>query len=306
MLQRYVQLALLLTAACFAQANAIAAELTLFSGQNFQGRELRLHGAVGDLSPSDFNDRASSMIVVSGRWEVCLHAGYRDCAIAEPGEYADLGRLGKQLSSLRVVGAGEPGGLGREDGGQPRAGHVGGPGGGAQGRVVLFDGLDLRGASMPLHGDIVNLGELGFNDRARSMVIEAGTWQFCEHANFAGRCRMYGPGQYRNVDRILYRAVSSARVVPDERERRLDRGREGVDLFKATDFRGERVRVRVSTENLEQLSFNDQAGSVIVYRGRWEFCQHADFGGQCLTYGPGRYDRLGSLSHQISSLRRVR
>lgn len=227
MLERYVQFALLLTAACSAPANAIAAELT----------------------------------------------------------------------SLRVVGAGEPGVQAQSDDAGQRSGRA---------RVILFDGLDLQGASIPLHDDVVNLGQLGFNDRARSMLIEAGTWQFCVDAHFGGRCRVYGPGQYRSVDRVLYRALSSARVLPNEPERRRDRRREGVDLFNATDFRGERVRVQASTENLEQLNFNDAAGSLIVYRGRWEFCQHADFGGQCLTYGPGRYDRLGSLSHQISSLRRVR
>ncbi|UUZ50089.1 beta/gamma crystallin family protein [Massilia sp. B-10] len=64
--------------------------------------------------------------------------------------------------------------------------------------------------------------------------------------------------------------------------------------------------MRDEVRTLVDFDFNDRAGSLIVYSGQWEFCQHADFRGQCMVYGPGRYDRLGSLDNQISSIRRVR
>jgi hypothetical protein len=131
-------------------------------------------------------------------------------------------------------------------------------------------------------------------------------------AIFEGDCRVYGPGEYRNLDRAFYRSISSARMVSDDRGGDRGRGRDqrrsrdGVEMFSTGGFSGERVQVRDEVRNMEQLDFNDRAGSLIVYTGQWEFCQHANFLGQCLTYGPGRYDRLGGLTNQISSMRRVR
>lgn len=310
MLKRNVKLAIALSAAWLAQASATAGEITLFTGQGFQGRELRLNNPVRDLTAMDFNDRTGSMVVRSGRWEVCVHADYRECDIIGPGEYPSLNRMGGQISSLREVAGGydERVEERRDYRDDNRAGRWNG--GGGEG-VIMFDALDMRGRSMPLRGDAPNFQNLGFNDMAQSMVIQSGTWEFCVHANFGGECRVYGPGEYRNLDRAFYRSISSARVVSEDRGRgrgrdRDRRNRDGVELFSTMGFGGERVQVRDETRNMEHLNFNDRAGSLIVYSGQWEFCQHADFRGQCLTYGPGRYDRLGGLTNQISSMRRVR
>ncbi len=319
MSKRTVKLFLALSVAALAHASASAGELTLFSGQGFQGKELRLNMAVRDLSTMDFNDRTHSMVVRSGRWEVCVHSEYRQCELIGPGEYPSLNRLEGQISSLREVGGGVDEGRGdnradyRDDNradyrDDNRGGRFNGRGGDG---AILFDALDMRGRSMPLRGDVPNFQNLGFNDKTQSMVIMSGTWEFCLHANFRGECRTYGPGEYRNLDRAFYRSISSARMLSDDigrgRGRDRDRrNRDGVELFSSMGFGGERVQVRTETGNMEHLNFNDRAASLIVYSGQWEFCQHADFRGQCLTYGPGRYDRLGGLTHQISSLRRVR
>jgi hypothetical protein len=79
-----------------------------------------------------------------------------------------------------------------------------------------------------------------------------------------------------------------------------------VELFEGESFAGLRVIVQTEVDTLRTVGFNDRAGSLIVYGGRWEFCEHQDFGGLCLTYGPGRYEHLGSLHRRISSIRRVR
>lgn len=316
MSKRNVKLALALSVACLAQASASAGEISLFTGPGFQGRELRLNMPVRDLTTMDFNDRTGSMLVRSGRWEVCVHADFRECDVIGPGEYPGLNRLGGEISSVREVGGGFDDG--RDDNrrdyrGDYRDDNRGGRWNGGRGGdgVIMFDALDMRGRSMPLRADVPNFQQLGFNDMAQSMVILSGTWEFCVHANFGGECRVYGPGEYRNLDRAFYRAISSARMVSDDRGRgrgrdRDRRNRDGVELFSTMGFGGERVQVRDETRNMEQMDFNDRAASLIVYSGQWEFCQHADFRGQCLTYGPGRYDRLGGLTHQISSMRRVR
>ena len=57
---------------------------------------------------------------------------------------------------------------------------------------------------------------------------------------------------------------------------------------------------------LSDVGFNDRATSLIIREGRWEFCEHADFRGECVVLGPGRYDMLDRMNNRISSMRRVR
>ena len=186
---------------------------------------------------------------------------------------------------------------------------------------MLFDSSDLRGRSISLRGDANNFVPLGFNDMTQSMVIRGGTWEFCEHTDFRGRCRTFGPGEYRNLDRAFNRAISSARQIGDGGERRGgygqrdgyngNDGREGrdggaVELFAGQGFGGERLPINNEISSLTDVNFNDRAGSLVIQAGQWEFCEHAGFRGQCQVFGPGRYDRLGTLHNAISSVRRVR
>ena len=49
----------------------VAAELTLYEGENFQGRNLTLRNDMRDLDRTNFNDRAMSLVIRDGVWEVC-------------------------------------------------------------------------------------------------------------------------------------------------------------------------------------------------------------------------------------------
>lgn len=342
MLNRHVKLAVLLSAAWLSQA-ASAGEVILFSNPGFQGRDVTVRDTMRDLNALNFNDRSGSMIVRSGRWEVCVDADFRkQCQVFEPGEYPNLERMTNNITSLREIDGGRVDGYrDNRDGGRGddyRDNRDGGRGddnrdnrdgyrdnrdddrdgrGNRRGRaasVQLFDSPELRGRSIVLRDDVDNLSSLNFNDRTQSMVVEAGTWEFCQHNNFRGQCKVYEPGRYRNLDRAFYRSITSARVLEQDRGRGRGHGRrdddqgrrEGVELFADEGFGGDRMQVREEIRNLAQHNYNDKAGSLIVYSGQWEFCQHGDFRGQCMTYGPGRYDRLGSLNDAISSIRRVR
>lgn len=311
------QLALLLSTALFAHAAASAGEVTLFSGPDMSGQEMTVRGDVTYLQ--NFDDRAMSLVVHSGRWEVCFHPDFSgECRVYDAGQHRNLDRFNRQISSVREIDGGRERGQGRgrnRDRDRDQAG------------VMLFDGTDLRGRSVAVNGDINTLVSLGFNDRAQSMTVRGGTWEFCQHADFRGQCRVYGPGDYRNLDRAFHRSISSARQVGGQggenrrgqysqrdsngnvyREGRDGSGRDGaaVELFEGQGFGGQRVTVNNELRTLEQINFNDRAGSLVIYSGEWEFCQHSDFRGQCTVYGPGRYDRLGSLQNGISSVRRVR
>src|SRR5438046_3171456 len=57
--------------------------------------------------------------------------------------------------------------------------------------------------------------------------------------------------------------------------------------------------------NVARYGFNDRASSVIVESGRWEACEHEQFGGRCVVLRPGSYDSLAGmgLDNSISSVR---
>ena len=58
--------------------------------------------------------------------------------------------------------------------------------------------------------------------------------------------------------------------------------------------------------NLDGARFNDRASSLRIEGGYWLFCSDINFGGECLTFGPGDYPTLPwSLNNRISSGRRI-
>ena len=202
------------------------------------------------------------------------------------------------------------------------------------GELTLFSDSNFRGQRVVLDRDAPNLADVGFNDRASSVVVRSGTWMLCEHANFGGRCAEFGPGEYRELPGFND-AISSARQVDRggqgrwrDRDRDDDRGhgygygndrdherggwqgggRGGPDvvMFAGPSFQGQQVELSQDVRAMSDVGFNDRATSLIIREGRWEFCEHADFRGECVVLGPGRYDMLDRMNNRISSMRRVR
>jgi hypothetical protein len=67
-------------------------------------------------------------------------------------------------------------------------------------------------------------------------------------------------------------------------------------LYEHDRFAGRSVGVERSTRDLSQLGFNDRASSAIVRGGRWTLCEHARFGGHCVTLSAmGLNDRVSSV-----------
>ncbi|HEU4372064.1 MAG TPA: beta/gamma crystallin-related protein [Telluria sp.] len=206
------------------------------------------------------------------------------------------------------------------------------------GQLTLFADNDFRGNQVTLSSPVYNLNDLGFNDRTSSVVIRSGTWQLCEHKDFGGYCAELRPGQYRSLEGFNDK-ISSVREVGygagrrdagddrrgerdmrrnddrdgrggnDRGEYRGDRGRQGetaVQMFAGPRFEGQQFGLSGNLRTFEEIGFNDRASSLIIRDGTWEMCEHADFRGQCVVYGPGRYPSLGEMSNRISSMRRVR
>lgn len=83
-----------------------------------------------------------------------------------------------------------------------------------------------------------------------------------------------------------------------------DRAR--IEVYTDPNFGGYAMTFDRDTGNLSGTGFNDRIQSMRVFGGNWEACEHADFGGACMAFGPGDYRRLPpQMDRSISSLRRI-
>jgi len=80
-----------------------------------------------------------------------------------------------------------------------------------------------------------------------------------------------------------------------------------IVFYSNSGFGGRTFTARKDTRNFDRAGFNDRASSVIVYRERWEVCEHARYEGRCVVLRPGRYSSLGAMgmNDRISSARIV-
>lgn len=199
------------------------------------------------------------------------------------------------------------------------------------GELTVFDHRDFRGNEVTLRQDAPNFRDLHINDGVSSMIVRSGVWEVCEHKDFGGGCAVFRPGEYADL-RGLNDKISSAREIivrggPRDRDgdgrpdghHRDGRWRDGdhrgdrddgegdaVKLFAGPRFEGQTVDIDDDVDTLRDEDFNDRAGSLIVRRGTWQLCEHAEYRGQCVVFGPGRYPFLEGMNNRISSLRRVR
>ena len=216
-------------AAMLATLNHVAAgEISLYSDPGFRGAQVTVRSTDPNFVHRGFNDRASSIVVHSGAWEVCEHKDFGgQCSVLERGEYPTLGRLNDIISSVREV----------DDRSGNRGDYGGGYGGDRRDRgyrddrgdrrddwrerrgedrrgppVELYAGRNFGGDRVVLAGDVRSLRSKDFNDRAGSLVVREGEWEVCEHDNYRGRCRVFGPGRYPAVEGLNNQASSVRRV----------------------------------------------------------------------------------------------
>lgn len=207
-MKRQLTHAAVVAAMLAASAIATAAEISLFSQENFGGQRVVANDVIQNLANSGFNDRASSAIIRDGSWQLCDDAYFRGrCVTLRPGEYPSLRAIGldNSVSSARELGGWGP----------PPSQANGGWGGGA--RAILYANSDFRGDRYVIEGNAMpNLGNTGFNDRAQSLRVERGYWIFCSDAAFQGQCKTFGPGSYPNLPRDLDNRISSGRRISND------------------------------------------------------------------------------------------
>jgi hypothetical protein len=149
--------------------------VVLYDEPFFRGRSVTIKDPTENLRFQSFHDRAESVRVLGGRWELCAEPRFRRCQTVDR-DVAHLSSLGlnKKLSSVRPAGPGGGGGI------YP-------PPYPSEARVVFFEGAGYRGPSVTLDrasGDLE-----GFGGRARSVQVLSGRWLLCDRPRFSGRCR---------------------------------------------------------------------------------------------------------------------
>ncbi len=96
----------LLAIAGFAVTTQVLAQITFYENENFQGRSFTTQRNVVNFERFGFNDRASSVIVMNNRVEVCDDVRFGgQCTVLRPGRYPSFRTMGinDRVSSVRVV-----------------------------------------------------------------------------------------------------------------------------------------------------------------------------------------------------------
>ena len=172
--------------------------IVLYDEPFFRGRSVTIKDPTENLRFQSFHDRAESVRVVGGAWELCAEPRFRRCQTVDR-DVAHLSSLGlnKKLSSARPVG---PGGGGIYPPPYP-----------SEARIVFFEGEGYRGPSVTLDSASGDLA--GFGGRARSVQVLSGSWLLCDRPRFSGRCQQVN-SSVPDLDRWgLGARVMSARPV---------------------------------------------------------------------------------------------
>ena len=315
-LQRLAALSLVALAGLGAAGSSWAQEVELYNQNRFKGTRLRLSTDTPDVSAFGMGSAVGSVVVKSGDWEFCTAPRYGGaCITVGPGRYDELPpALRGKVASVRradaapVAAAPPPARVLPPPIAAPAAVPGNDP-------MVLFDGRPGTGRSLPVNGAMPRLGQAGFNDAGTWVTIRRGEWQLCEHEDFRGECLTLGPGTHELPGRFS-RGVSSIRPLGGPAggmpapvagnpwlRPHTDAGSDAVVLFEHANFEGRQVGISSTVARLGDLGFNDTASSVIVRRGRWQLCEHSDFGGECLVLGPGRHALESVFNDRASSIR---
>ena len=184
--------------------------------------------------------------------------------------------------------------------------------------ITLFQNPNFNGPNFSANSSVSNLANSGFNDRATSARIRAGTWQLCADDYFRGQCVTLQPGNYGNLGAMgLNNAVSSIReigwsgggggggVPGGGGGGGWTGGAPAITLFEGQGMTGRSISLNGPVSNFDDIRFNDRASSAIVTRGTWQVCVDANFDSTCEGLPPGRYDSIGGVTGRVSSARPI-
>ena len=173
--------------------------IILYQDDDYRGPQVAIDGDVDRVSPMNFNDRASSVRVVSGIWELCEHDGFGGRCVTVSRDEPSLRRLNfnDTLSSVRSL-------TGRREAGGGQDRFTG---------IMLYEHVDYGGSSYGLGGTQRSLNAFGWNDRVSSIRVRFGVWEICQHDDFGGRCVQVDRDVRNLVDMGFNDEISSVRRI---------------------------------------------------------------------------------------------
>jgi hypothetical protein len=201
---------------------AQAAEITIYKQPNFAGGEQTFNRDYTNLQGSGIYDQSKSVVVRSGRWQVCSQPNFQgDCQVLERGQYASLpqqlnGRIESMREVTQVADAERHNRWSWEGGGwrerqdryadnrrsDDRYAY------GGHGALVLF----AEGNSTRYDRDVDSFARTPYRDGAERIVIREGRWEVCAMPDYRGICRTFDPGVYSNLGRFGSQIGSIRRV----------------------------------------------------------------------------------------------
>jgi hypothetical protein len=166
------------TRAATVQGQPIHSHAILFEHINFRGAHKHVFEEERNLASSDdwfFNDRTSSIAILSGSWRFFRHINLVDPYPQSLGEglhewVVNVGITNDDMSSLQHL-----------------HGPAQRPGVAINGHMVLFEHVNFRGAHKHLFRAEHNLAAADdsfFNDRVSSLAVRQGRWRCFRHVNF--------------------------------------------------------------------------------------------------------------------------
>jgi uncharacterized protein YcfJ len=194
-----------LALAAVALALPATAQLTFYEREGFEGRTFSTDRQVDNFERYGFNDRASSVVVQRGRWEVCEDMRLQGrCVVLRQGSYPSLSSMGlnDRVSSVRSV----RGNVRADD---PRFAPA--P---VAAQVTFYEHEGFRGRTFTTERPVADFDRYGFNDRASSAMVMGDRWEVCQDTRFSGRCVVLRPGSYASLAAMgLNDRASSVRTV---------------------------------------------------------------------------------------------
>ena len=190
-------------------ATQAVAQVTFYERYAFQGRSFDADRPIGNLESSGFNERASSVIVGGGQWEMCEGPGFTGrCVLVSPGRYPSFGIIGLNggIASARAVRS-EPAARVEPPVAVP-----------APANITLYGRENFAGRAITVDRAIGDLERIDFDQRVSSAIVQGGPWEVCDEIRFEGRCMILQPGRYPSFAAAgMDNRISSVRRVEDAR-----------------------------------------------------------------------------------------
>ena len=261
------------------------AALILFGGENFTGPAVNVFDPIYALPDIQFNDRARSVAVLSGAWELCEHSDFTGRCVFLREDVPDLRYYGLegQVSSVRPIYEYTDAENGlmfvRDENGYIRYADDAqygydnySHGYGATTRVEVYHyGYSPAYRSYGYYDPLAGYGPYGFG---------------------------YSRGGY-NTYRTYHRQPKPLRGHYGARDA-------DATLYVDSNGRGASLGINRGVRDLSRYRFNDNVSSLNIKSGKWEVCEHANYKGRCeiIDASTGKLNGL-RLNDNISSIRPV-